>query len=482
MAPEPTYKELENKIKKLEQAEEKLQQAEKTLKERGDFLNTLIDAIPIPIFYKDRDGHYLGFNRAFEVFFGKTRKELIGKSVFDINPKHLAEIYHAKDTELLENPVGEQRYESQVKNANNELRDVIFNKSIYRDKTGSPIGMIGAVFDITERKKLEDLLKLNEQRYKSAQRMGKVGNWEYDLSTENFWGSDEAKRIYGFDPESQDFTTDEVESLITEREKVHQALVDLIENDKPYDIEFEISPIDQCENKIIKSIAEVVKNSSGTPQKVIGVIQDLTDLHLADEKLQESEQKFRMLFESSKDANYISTVEGQIVDANQSFFDLFNYDRGALKNLRTQDLYVKPNERTAFLNDIEKKGFTKDFEETLQDKNGRVIECQTTATFRRSGDGTIIGYQGIIRDVTDIKRKQKERENLIHELQEALTEVKTLSGLLPICSHCKKIRDDKGYWTQIESYIHEHSEAEFSHSICQECAKKHYPDLDLYDD
>jgi hypothetical protein len=68
------------------------------------------------------------------------------------------------------------------------------------------------------------------------------------------------------------------------------------------------------------------------------------------------------------------------------------------------------------------------------------------------------------------------------KLEKALLEVKKLSGLLPICSFCKKIRDDKGYWNKIESYIHEHSEAVFSHSVCEECTKKYYPDLDLYDD
>jgi len=77
---------------------------------------------------------------------------------------------------------------------------------------------------------------------------------------------------------------------------------------------------------------------------------------------------------------------------------------------------------------------------------------------------------------------EKERERIIIELQTALSEVKTLSGLLPICSHCKKIRDDKGYWNQLEVYIHEHSEARFSHGICQECAKKYYPDFDIYKD
>jgi hypothetical protein len=84
------------------------------------------------------------------------------------------------------------------------------------------------------------------------------------------------------------------------------------------------------------------------------------------------------------------------------------------------------------------------------------------------------------REMNIRKKAEGEREVLVRELQKALSEVKQLSGLLPICSHCKKIRDDKGYWNQIEAYIQDHSDAEFSHSICQECAKKHYPDMDIY--
>jgi uncharacterized paraquat-inducible protein A len=80
-------------------------------------------------------------------------------------------------------------------------------------------------------------------------------------------------------------------------------------------------------------------------------------------------------------------------------------------------------------------------------------------------------------DITIQKQAEEDRERLILELREALSKIKTLSGMLPICASCKKIRDDKGYWNQIESYIKRHSEAEFSHSICPECAKKMYPDL-----
>jgi DNA-binding NtrC family response regulator len=81
----------------------------------------------------------------------------------------------------------------------------------------------------------------------------------------------------------------------------------------------------------------------------------------------------------------------------------------------------------------------------------------------------------LIKEIAERKRVEEERERLIVELKEALNKIKTLSGLLPICMDCKKIRNDKGYWEQIEVYIRDRSEADFSHSICPECMKKRYP-------
>ena len=77
---------------------------------------------------------------------------------------------------------------------------------------------------------------------------------------------------------------------------------------------------------------------------------------------------------------------------------------------------------------------------------------------------------------------EKQRERVIKDLNDALLEVKRLSGFLPICSHCKKIRNDKGYWDQIETYISRHSEAKFTHGICPDCAQELYPELNLYED
>jgi len=105
-------------------------------------------------------------------------------------------------------------------------------------------------------------------------------------------------------------------------------------------------------------------------------------------------------------------------------------------------------------------------------KNSDYINVSLTISPIRDDSGSIIGASTIARDITERERVRKEREELITELREALANVRTLKGLLPICAWCKKIRDDRGYWQQIEAFIREHSEAHFSHGICPACAQK----------
>ena len=144
----------------------KRKMAEQALRENESFLHALLDAMPLPVFYKDRQGRYLGFNRAYEEFFGASRDQLVGKSVFDISPRELAEVYYAKDNELFEGG-GVQRYESQVKSTRGDLRDVIFNKAVFTDSQGAAKGLIGAILDITERKRAEDELRASEARFRT---------------------------------------------------------------------------------------------------------------------------------------------------------------------------------------------------------------------------------------------------------------------------------------------------------------------------
>lgn len=88
-------------------------------------------------------------------------------------------------------------------------------------------------------------------------------------------------------------------------------------------------------------------------------------------------------------------------------------------------------------------------------------------------------YDDAQSEIRKRQKSEKKLEKLVRDLEKALLEVKTLKGFIPICASCKNIRDDKGYWNRLESYIQEHSDAEFSHGICPDCTKKLYPELDI---
>jgi len=114
------------------------------------------------------------------------------------------------------------------------------------------------------------------------------------------------------------------------------------------------------------------------------------------------------------------------------------------------------------------------FETVRQRKDGQIIDVSLTISPIKDQRGKVIGISKIARDITHQKRTQAEREMLIREHEDALHRVKVLSGLLPICASCKKVRDDHGYWKQIESYISEHSEATFTHGVCPDCYERLY--------
>lgn len=110
----------------------------------------------------------------------------------------------------------------------------------------------------------------------------------------------------------------------------------------------------------------------------------------------------------------------------------------------------------------------------IKTKSGdiRWVEDHKASVF--SAEEEFMGIDGIVYDITSHKLAERERDELINALQKALKEIKTLKGIIPICSHCKKIRDDKGYWNQLEYYVEQHSEADFSHGICPDCINKYY--------
>jgi PAS domain-containing protein len=114
---------------------------------------------------------------------------------------------------------------------------------------------------------------------------------------------------------------------------------------------------------------------------------------------------------------------------------------------------------------------------TLSPLSDAAMTLEATVTPLAGRGGKPAGRVLLVRDITERRRAEQEREKLIADLSDALADVKKLSGLLPICASCKKIRDDQGYWHQVENYMEDRSEVEFSHGLCPECMARLYPDL-----
>lgn len=147
---------------RIEQRTEELSWAYQELVTQSSLLQTILDTIPAPIFYKDAQGVYLGCNQAFENFIGLPRDRVIGSTVFDVAPRELADAYQRADLELIRRG-GTQIYETTVRHADSSLHDVLFHKAVFHNQDGSPGGQVGAMLDITEHKKAEAELLKREQ-------------------------------------------------------------------------------------------------------------------------------------------------------------------------------------------------------------------------------------------------------------------------------------------------------------------------------
>jgi PAS domain S-box-containing protein len=198
--------------------------------------------------------------------------------------------------------------------------------------------------------------------------------------------------------------------------------------------------------------------------------------------LSASEKKLRDITSHLAEGLYVLDVSGKITFMNPEAERLMGWTMDQLNEAgvhflvhnRKADGTPLPLESCEMHNVIKRgKGFVST-EEVFVRRDGTVfpIAAVSSPIFE---NGKVVASVTAFRDISQQKELEQERDQLIRSYQDALENVKTLKGLIPICSSCKKIRNDSGYWSQIEAYISEHSDVEFSHGICPECAEKLYP-------
>ncbi len=215
-------------------------------------------------------------------------------------------------------------------------------------------------------------------------------------------------------------------------------------------------------------------------QYLYTIWRDIGDRKRAEQSLRESEEHFRAVAQSANEAIVTSNILGTVLRWNDGAEKIFGYSEQEIigkelitiipkhyveQHLQGLKRVAEGNERHVIGGTVELHGLR---------KNGEEFPIELSLAEWETSTGRY--FTAIIRDVTKRKLIEAEREQLIADLQNAIEQIKTLKGIVPICANCKKIRDDKGYWEQVDQYVAKHTDAKFSHGICPDCTQKLYPD------
>jgi PAS domain S-box-containing protein len=188
-----------------------------------------------------------------------------------------------------------------------------------------------------------------------------------------------------------------------------------------------------------------------------------------------NESLYGLLFENSMDGLMLTAPDGRILDANPAACVIFGRSREEILQAGREGLIDTSDPRIAGLIAERQKTGKVHGELNARRKDGTLFPLEFSSMLFTTPEGEPRTCM-IMRDISSRKKADEVRDSLIQELQQALARVKTLSGLLPMCAACRKIRDKQDVWHNLESYIRTHTEADFSHGICPECRRRLYPE------
>lgn len=231
------------------------------------------------------------------------------------------------------------------------------------------------------------------------------------------------------------------------------------------------------ENNTISNLIERIKKLETENQELKSQISLLkkndSEISQTNEKVMVCEDKFQIIVDHTPLAILFTDKYGVISTCNRRAETLFGASKEKLIGFSFEnitDQKMKESIRKALSG---KKGH---FEGEFSTATGnKCVNMSASFSPYFYPDGSVSGVIGIFEDISERLHMEKERNQLISELRSSMSKVKALSGLIPICASCKRIRDDKGYWNQLEEYILKHSDTEFTHGVCPECIKRLYP-------
>ena len=436
------------------------------------YARSLIEASLDPLVTISAAGIITDVNAATESVTGLGRDTLIGSDFADyFTEPEMARAGYRKVFE--QGRVTD--YPLSIRHTSGTITDVLYNASLYRSEQGEVLGVFAAARDITGRKHAEEAARTSSRYARSLLESsldplvtispaGKVT--DVNAATEKVTGLGRHQLI-GSD--FADYFTEPAVAQAGYRRVFEQGLV----TDYPLAIRHTSGAITD-----VLYNASVYRDEKGEVLGVFAAARNITERKRAEDGLRAASHYARSLIEASVDPLVTISASGKITDVNAATERVTGLSRSQLVGSNFADYFTEPAKAQAGYQKVFEKGIVTDYPLAIRHASGGITEVLYNASVYRNERGEVLGAFAAARDITERKRAEALLEKEHRALERALREeVRTLRGIVPICASCKKIRDDRGFWNQVDVYVQDHTEAEFSHGICPECAERLYPGL-----
>ncbi len=346
-------------------------------------------------------------NPAAVVYYGWSYEELTGMNIKQINtlaPEEVEKEMRAADQ------MGRNHFHFRHRLKNGVVRDVEVSSGPV--EFGEKRFLCSIVRDITEQKRAEQALRESEASLKKSQEIAKLGSYQTDLKENHWTASDEFYRIFGL-PKKEKYTQEEFQALVhpDDFDDVMAHFHACLREQKPFNYQYRCIKQDTGDVIYVQSTSDIMFHHDGTPEKMFGIKQDITDRKKAELSLQESQSRFRLIFEQSTAGIAIASADGRFIDANQAICDMLGYTRAELLLMTVLDVTQPDDRELSFQRDrpvLNGKQDAYRLEKRFRHKAGHTVWADLSSNVIRDDIGNIRYAIGVVVDIT--RRKQAEEE------------------------------------------------------------------------
>jgi PAS domain S-box-containing protein len=445
----------------------------------------LFDHAPVGIYEFDyKEQCMVSVNDLMCQYVGYTREELLNMSPVKLLTPDSKLRFLKRRLKVLAGLKVADKVEFDLRHKDGHLISVHLSIKMISKPGESPRSRV-VIYDITERKAAESALRTQKQYFQALVNCDPSAIVTFNLKNQIVDINPRFTEIFGFT--LSDIEGQNIDEIIIPKHCRAEA-----EQNTKKVLQGEVLRSESIRQRKDGSLVHV--SISGAPiildGKQIGVValyDDITERKQAEEKLRYVQEIYRKAIENAQGVpyrlNYAQETYDFVGDGLEELLGvkrkLFNSEK--MRNLIRKVVVTAPDFRDRFDEYARefRKGQLERFAADYQivTPGGEEKWVSDCAIPLKDAAGQVYGTLGILQDISGRKRSLEEREKIIVDLQAALDKVKTLSDLIPICANCKKIRDDEGYWNEVESYIRKHAGVEFTHGICPECMRKLYPEF-----